>query len=299
MGALLQIRSFLFVPGDSPAKMEKALAAGADALILDLEDAVAPAAKANARRIVADFLEARQAGGGPAIWVRINPLSQAHALHDLAAIMSPALAGIAVPKIDGPDDIARLGWQLDALEVQAGLAPGGIKLLAVATETAAALFRLGQYRAVNERLYGLTWGGEDLAASLGASTNRAPDGALALPYQLARTLCLAGARAAGVVPVETALMDFRDPGAVFRIATAARQDGFFGMVAIHPAQIDPINRAFSPTMEECAAARRVVDAFEAAGNPGVVALDGRMLDLPHLRQAQSLLSLAQAFPPPP
>ncbi len=296
VGAL--IRSFLFAPGDSSAKMEKALSAGADALILDLEDSVAPAAKAGARQAVAGFLAARAGESTPRIWVRINPLTQAEALHDLAAILQPGLAGIVVPKIDGPEEIARLGWQLDALEVRAGLVLGGLKILAVATETASSVFRLGDFRQVNARLYGLTWGAEDLAVSLGASTNRTSDGALALPYQMARSLCLAGARAAGVVPVETALMAFRDADAVSRIAEQARRDGFFGMLAIHPAQVDAINRAFSPTAEEAAAAQRVVDAFEAAGNPGVLAIDGRMLDIPHLRQAQSVLALAQVFPPP-
>lgn len=296
VGAL--IRSFLFVPGDSSAKMEKALSAGADALILDLEDSVAPAAKAGARQTVAKFLAARADGSKPRIWVRINPLTQAEALHDLAAILQPGLAGIVVPKIDGPEEIARLGWQLDALEVRAGLVLGGLKILAVATETASSVFRLGDFRQVNARLYGLTWGAEDLAVSLGASTNRTSDGALALPYQMARSLCLAGARAAGVVPVETALMAFRDADAVSLIAEQARRDGFFGMLAIHPAQVDAINRAFSPTAEEAAAAQRVVDAFEAAGNPGVLAIDGRMLDIPHLRQAETVLALAQVFPPP-
>jgi citrate lyase subunit beta/citryl-CoA lyase len=152
---------------------------------------------------------------------------------------------------------------------------------------------------VNGRLYGLTWGAEDLAAALGASTNRLADGSLAHPYQLARTLCLAGARAAGVTPVETAAMDFRDIDAVFRIAAAARQDGFFGMMAIHPAQVEAINRAFTPAAGECDAAARVVRAFADAGNPGVVALDGRMLDLPHLRQAQNILALAELFPAAP
>jgi citrate lyase subunit beta/citryl-CoA lyase len=292
-------RSFLFVPGDSAHKMDKALTAGSDALILDLEDAVAPSAKAEARGMVAAFLAAHAAGAGPRIWVRINPLTQSESLYDLAAIMRPALSGVVVPKIDGPEDIARLSWQLDALEVQAGLPQGGVKILAVATETASSLFRLGEYRAVAKRLHGLTWGAEDLAASLSASTNRGPDGALALTYQMARSLCLAGARAAGVVPVETAPMEFRDADAVFRMATAARRDGFFGMMAIHPAQVPVINRAFSPTVQECEAARRVVDAFASAGNPGVVALDGRMLDLPHLRQAQRLLSLADAYPSEP
>jgi citrate lyase subunit beta/citryl-CoA lyase len=290
------IRSFLFVPGDAPAKMQKALGSGADALILDLEDAVAPAAKHGARLAVGAFLAAAH-GGGPALWVRINPLSLSDSLRDLAAIMHPALAGIVVPKVDGAADIVRLAAQLDALEVYAGVPSGQVRIMAVATETSASVFGLGGYRGASPRLYGLTWGAEDLSTALGASSNRGDDGAFALPYQLARTLCLAGARAAGVMPVETAVMQFRDPEAIFRIASTGRRDGFFGMMAIHPAQIDPINRAFSPTAAECAAARAVVEAFAAAGNPGVVAVEGRMLDIPHLRQAQNLLALAERFPP--
>jgi citrate lyase subunit beta/citryl-CoA lyase len=230
------------------------------------------------------------------VWVRINRLAQREAQADLAAVVQNGLSGIVVPKIDGPDDIADLSLQLDGLEIRAGLSPGTVRILAVATETAQSLFRLGDYRAVNARLYGLTWGAEDLAACLGASTNRAQDGSFTLPYQLARTLCLAGARAAGVLPVETAVMDFRNTDAVFHIASTARKDGFFGMMAIHPAQVVPINRAFTPSQDECRSAARVVDVFAAAGNPGVVALDGRMLDLPHLRQAENTLALAKMFP---
>jgi citrate lyase subunit beta/citryl-CoA lyase len=293
------IRSFLFVPGDSRYKMDKALHCAADAVILDLEDAVAPAAKPAARHLVAAFLMAQAASTSPEIWVRINPVAGVDSLHDLAAIMHPRLAGIVVPKIDGPADIVRLAAQLDALEIHTGLPLGRIRIMAVATETSAAVFRLGEYRDVTTRLYGLTWGAEDLATALGASSNRTADGTLALPYQMARSLCLAGARAAGVSPVETAAMDFRDEDAVFQIATAARRDGFFGMMAIHPAQVLPINRAFSPTMAECDAASRIVAAFAAAGHPGVVAMEGRMLDIPHLRQAQSLLALASRFPPAP
>ena len=293
------VRSFLFVPGDAPHKMRKALGAGADAIILDLEDAVAPAAKDAARETVAAFLAEARDAGAPQIWVRVNPVRQAGSAKDLQAVVRAGLCGIVVPKIDGPEDIAGLSRDIAALEEKSGLQPGAVRVLAVATETAPSLFRLGDYRAVNGRLYGLTWGAEDLAAALGASTNRLADGSLAHPYQLARTLCLAGARAAGVTPVETAAMDFRDIDAVFRIAAAARQDGFFGMMAIHPAQVEAINRAFTPAAGERDAAARVVRAFADAGNPGVVALDGRMLDLPHLRQAQNILALAELFPAAP
>ena len=292
------IRSFLFVPGDAPNKMDKALVAGADALILDLEDAVMPDRKPAARQIVADFCAARRGEPGPAIWIRINPVSSEAALPDLAAIMRAAPAGLVVPKTDGPADVVRLSHYLDALEQQHGLVRTGTRLLAVATETPASLFSLGAYGNITPRLFGLTWGAEDLAAGLAASTNRAENGELAFTYQLARSLCLAGARAAGVTPVETAMMNFRDPEAVFQYASRGRQDGFFGMMAIHPGQVSPINRAFSPTSAEIAAAEAVVAAFANAGGAGAVALNGRMLDIPHLRQAQHLLSLAQYFPAP-
>jgi citrate lyase subunit beta / citryl-CoA lyase len=289
------VRSFLFVPGDAPHKMEKALGAGADALILDLEDAVMPAAKPTARRVIGDFLSAQRENAAPRLWVRINPVATPDALADLVAIMSAGPAGLVVPKVDGPSDLLRLSHYLDAFEAQHALAAGSTHILAVATETPAALFGLGSYRNVTPRLFGLTWGAEDLAAGLAASTNRGADGALSFTYQLARSLCLAGAHAAGVTPVETALMNFRDADAVFAYASRGRQDGFFGMMAIHPDQVAPINRAFSPTTAEIAAAERVVAAFAAAEGAGAVALDGRMLDIPHLRQARHLLQLAQSL----
>jgi len=293
------IRSFLFVPGDAANKMGKALTAGADALILDLEDSVMPDRKPAARQTVADFCAARRGEAGPAIWIRINPVASEDALPDLTAIMRAAPAGLVVPKVDGPADLTRLSHYLDALEEQHSLARFSTRLLAVTTETPASLFSLGTYGGVTPRLFGLTWGAEDLAAGLAASTNRVEGGELAFTYQLARSLCLAGARAAGVTPVETAMMNFRDLEAVFHYASRGRQDGFFGMMAIHPDQVAPINRAFSPTSAEIEAAEAVVAAFANAAGAGAIALNGRMLDIPHLRQAQHLLSLARHFPAAP
>ncbi len=292
------IRSFLFVPGDAPRKMEKALTVGADALILDLEDSVMPARKEAARRIIADFAAAQRGQPYFALWVRINPLATPDALPDLTAVMHAAPAGVVVPKIDGPADLIRLSHYLDALEAHHDLPAGSTRVLAVATETPAALFTLGDYGGVTARLFGLTWGAEDLAAGLTASTNRSANGALAFTYKLARSLCLAGAHAAGVTPVETAMMNFRDPNVVFDTATRARHDGFFGMLAIHPDQVAPINSAFSPTEAEIQAAKRIVAAFVAADGAGAIALDGRMLDIPHLRQAKHLLQLAQRLAAP-
>jgi citrate lyase subunit beta / citryl-CoA lyase len=286
------IRSFLFVPGDAPRKLEKSLQSGADALILDLEDAVAPAAKEAARATVADFM-ASAGTNAPPLWVRINPLRGDLALGDLCAVMPAGPAGIMLPKAEGAADIQQLGYYLDALEAQAGLPHGQTRIIAVATETATSMFLAGTYRAASPRLFGLSWGAEDLAASLHASSNRDATGALKQPYVLARTLCLLGARAAGVLPVETAAMNFRDTDAVFATATTARQDGFFGMLAIHPDQVAPINAAFTPTEMERTRAHRVVASFAAEPGAGVVALDGQMLDLPHLRQAEQLLALAE------
>jgi len=297
MRAPTHIRSFLFVPGDSPRKLEKAVQAGADALILDLEDAVAPTAKLAARSIVAAFI-ASAGATAPPLWVRINPLRGDLALGDLCAVIPAGPAGIMLPKAEGGADIQQLGYYVDALEAQAGLPPGQTRILAVATETAPAMFLAGTYHAASPRLFGLSWGAEDLAAALHASANRDAAGAMKPPFILARTLCLLGARAAGVVPVETAAMNFRDTDAVFATAMAARQDGFFGMLAIHPDQVAPINAAFTPTQPEQDQARRVVESFNAADGAGVVALNGQMLDLPHLRQAEQVLALAQQLAAP-
>lgn len=286
------IRSFLFVPGDSPRKLEKSLTAGADALILDLEDSVLPTAKPIARKTVAEFLAARRHAAAPSCWVRVNPLSSPDALIDLAYVMAAAPDGIILPKLNGPAELLRMCHYLDAFEAQHGLAARSTRILPVATETPASLFELGNYTGVTPRLFGLTWGAEDLATSLRAATNREPDGTLAFTYQLARALCLAGARAAGVTPVETAFLSIQDPAATFVVASRARQDGFFGMLAIHPNQIDPINRAFTPTQAELERAAQIIEAFTAAEGAGAIQFEGAMLDIPHLRQAEQILHVA-------
>lgn len=285
-------RSFLFIPGDSDRKLDKADGAGADALILDLEDAVAPANKAVARDKVAAFLKARPTTKRTAqLWVRINPLDTSLALDDLAAIVSGAPDGIMLPKADGPEDVRRLSHHLDALEAAYGLTREAIRILPVATETAIAPFRLGDYaQAGLTRLAGLTWGAEDLATAVGASTNQAPDGQWALTYRMVRSLTLLAARAAGVAAVETLYVDFKDEAGLLASSREARAEGFTGRIAIHPAQVAAINAAFTPSDEEVAFARRVIDAFAQAGDAGTVALDGRMLDIPHLKQARQLLA---------
>ena len=275
----MRLRSLLFVPGDRPDRMEKALGAGADALILDLEDAVAPAAKAGARKAVAEFLDAH---GQARIWVRVNPLDSAEQDRDLAAILHAHPDGIVLPKAEGGASVAELARRL----AERGNATA--RILAIATETPAAIFQLGSYGGA-KRLAGLTWGAEDLPAAIGAATSREQDGRYTPPYELARSLCLFGAAAAGVAAIETVYPAFRDLEGLAAYAARARRDGFTGMMAIHPDQVPVINAAFTPSEAEIAHARAVVAAFEANPEAGALSLDGKMIDRPHLVQAQRIL----------
>ena len=294
---MIDLRSWLFIPGDSEKKLAKADGTGADALIFDLEDSVAPEHKARGRDLVAGLLADRaQEARTSQLWVRINPLDSGMALDDLVAVVAAAPDGVMLPKCAGPSDIAKLSFYLDALEAQAGLAAGSIAILPVATETAAAPFTLGDYAKVRQaRLAGLTWGAEDLAAALGASTNLDPAGGWALTYRTVRTLTLLGAKAAGVQGVDTLYVDFRDEAGLRASSRASRAEGFTGRLAIHPAQVAAINESYLPDAEEVAFAERVVAAFDAAGGAGTVGLDGRMLDIPHLKQARSVLAKAGAY----
>lgn len=278
----MKLRSLLFVPGDRPDRMEKALRSGADGLILDLEDAVAPEAKPAARKAVAAFLSANSAAN---LWVRINPLDGPEADKDLAAILPSHPDGIVLPKAEGGTSVAELTRRL----TERGNATA--RILAIATETPAALFQLGTYGGA-KRLAGLTWGAEDLPAAIGAATSREPDGSYTPPYQLARSLCLFGAAAAGVAPIETVYPAFRDLEGLSAYAARARRDGFTGMMAIHPDQVAVINEAFTPSEAELAHARAVVAAFESNPGAGALSLDGRMIDRPHLIQAQRMLAAA-------
>ena len=275
----MRLRSLLFVPGDRPDRMEKALGAGADALILDLEDAVAPAAKAGARKAVAEFLDAH---GQARIWVRVNPLDSAEQERDLAAILHAHPDGIVLPKAEGGASVAELARRL----AERGNATA--RILAIATETPAAIFQLGSYGGA-KRLAGLTWGAEDLPAAIGAATSREQDGRYTPPYELARSLCLFGAAAAGVAAIETVYPAFRDLEGLAAYAARARRDGFTGMMAIHPDQVPVINAVFTPSEAEIAHARAVVAAFEANPEAGALSLDGKMIDRPHLVQAQRIL----------
>jgi citrate lyase subunit beta / citryl-CoA lyase len=276
----MRLRSLLFVPGDRPERMEKALGCGADALILDLEDAVAPAAKPEARRAVAAFVAAHPTAS---LWVRINPLDGPEADKDLQAILGARPDGIVLPKAEGGASVTDLAQRL----TRSGNATA--QILAIATETPAAMFQLGTYGGV-KRLAGLTWGAEDLPAAIGAATSREEDGRYTAPYELARSLCLFGAAAAGVAPIETVFPAFRDLEGLAAYASRARRDGFTGMMAIHPDQVPVINAAFTPSEAEVAHARAVVAAFAANPGAGALSLDGRMLDRPHLVQAQRVLA---------
>jgi citrate lyase subunit beta/citryl-CoA lyase len=277
----VKARSLLFVPGDRPDRMEKALGAGADALILDLEDAVAPGAKADARRVVADFLNANSQAR---LWVRVNPLDSPDNEKDLAAILSAHPDGLVLPKAEGGASVAELARRL----TERGNATASI--LAIATETPTAMFALGSYGGAR-RLAGLTWGAEDLPAAIGAATAREEDGRFTPPYELARSLCLFGAAAAGVAPIETVYPAYKDLDGLAAYAARARRDGFTGMMAIHPDQVSVINHAFTPSAAEVAYALAVVAAFEAHPEAGALALEGRMIDRPHLVQAQRILSM--------
>lgn len=285
----MRMRSLLFVPGDSPRKFEKAASAGADVLILDLEDSVAPEKKGVARRQVSEWLE--QADRlSPALFVRVSAIDPGPMVTDLAEVVKPGLAGLLLPKVNGSGDVARAGHYLDALEARAGVAPGTVGIAVIASETPSAMFNLGSYAPAHPRLVALTWGAEDLSAAIGATDSRNADGSWATPYQIARAQCLFAAASAAVAAIETVYTNFSDSEGLERDCRQARRDGFSGRLAIHPAQVEIINRCFTPSEEEIASARRVIEAFAAQPGAGTVAIDGRMYDLPHLKAARNILS---------
>lgn len=281
------IRSFLFVPGDSESKLEKASGVGADALIVDLEDSVTADARPAARELARDYIE-----GKDKVWVRINPADSNDALSDLQAVMPSAPAGIVLPKPRSADDAMRLAMTLDELESTHGIAAGATKILPLCTERPRALFSLESYVGATPRLAGLSWGAEDLSAALGAKTNRDAAGNWLPPYELARSLCLLAAAAAEVPAFDTVFTDFRDTEGLAGYASNAARDGFAGMLAIHPAQVEIINNAFSPTAREVERAERIVALFEDNPGAGVLGLDGEMIDRPHLVQARRIIALA-------
>ena len=286
----ISARSWLFAPGDSEKKMTKATEGAADIVLIDLEDAVAPESKEAARGMVRDFIAANPAQRHR-LWVRINPFDGPYTLGDLAAVMPANPGGIMLPKVYGRQDVEKLDHCLSALEVANGIAEGSTPVIVLITETAEAMFHTGDYKGA-PRVVALTWGAEDLADSIGASSNKNPDGSYGFTYELARSLTVLGAATAGVTAIETISADFKDLDALRVRAEKVRRDGFRGMMAIHPAQVDVINQAFTPTEAEIAEAQEIVDVF--AANPGVGAIGwkGGMLDRPYLSRAQQLLKQA-------
>ncbi|OWV85273.1 citrate lyase [Rhizobium sp. R635] len=276
----MRLRSLLFVPGDRPERFDKALASGADAVILDLEDSVAPANKPRAREAVHEFVLGR--ADESALLIRINPLTSPEFEGDLAALSGLHPFAIMLPKAEGAASVRKL----------AGSLTPAVPILPIATETPSAIFEIGSYRDVSANLCGLTWGAEDLPAAMGAATARRTDGRYTPPYELARSLTLFAAHAAAVPAIETVYPDFRDLNGLRAYAGRGRRDGFSGMMAIHPSQIEAINHAFTPDASEIAWAEKVAAAFAARPDAGVIQLDGRMLDLPHLKLALRILESA-------
>jgi citrate lyase subunit beta / citryl-CoA lyase len=299
--AVPPLRSWLFVPGDSERKQEKALGSAADAVILDLEDSVTLAQLPVARSRVADLLRSRRSHSAPQLWVRPNAPTSRLLREDLKAVFAGgAPDGLVLPKVSGASEITAVVRLLAGLEARVGARPGRTRLLIIATETPAGVLALPQYPAVlgparglRQRIAGLTWGGEDLSAALGALAQRDDTGALTFTFQLARSHCLLAAAALGAQAIDGVCTDFRDSTRLQHELDAARRDGFSGKLAIHPDQIAAINAAFAPSDAEREHARRVVAAFATAPAAGVVSLDGRMIDRPHLLQAQRILAVAE------
>jgi citrate lyase subunit beta/citryl-CoA lyase len=290
------MRSFLFIPGDSPKKLDKGLTSGADALIVDLEDSISPERKAQARDIALSFL--KQAGAiatRPRLLVRVNGLQTGLTDADLDVVVAGRPDAIMLPKAEGGAAVIHADAKLTAREAMHGLPAGGIGLIAIATETAQALFLAGSYAGASPRLTGLTWGAEDLSVELGAETNRDRDGNFLDPYRLARSLCLAGAAAAQVQAIDTVYVDYRNAAGLQRECEEARRDGFTGKMAIHPVQVAIINEVFTPTAEAIAKAKSVVAAFAADPGAGTVGIGGVMYDRPHLERAKQLLARAKKF----
>ena len=289
------IRSWLFVPGDSEKKLQKGRTIAADALIIDLEDAVADDRQEIARTTTVDFLNEIHDRSRQQLWVRINSLDHKHCLTDLVSVMPSAPDGIVLPKVYSARQINQLADYLSALETREGLALGSTKILSISTETAASLLTFHTYlENVTERLVALTWGAEDLAAALGASGNRDPlTGEYDAPYLHAKTLCLAAARAIHAQPVGSVFIDYRNLDGLKTECKGDLRSGWMGKMAIHPAQCDIINEAFTPSPADLQQARKIVDIFAQNPGLGTVGLDGKMFDMPHLKQAQNLLALAE------
>ncbi|MFZ0845477.1 MAG: CoA ester lyase [Pseudolabrys sp.] len=289
------MRSLLFVPADGGNRLDKAMASGADAVIVDLEDSIVPERKQHARAAALEFLKSNAANKNrPRILVRINGFETGMTGTDLDAIVAGKPDAIVFPKSEGGASVIHLDAKLTAREALAGLPEGSIKILAQAVESAAGLFSAGTFRDASARLIGMTWGPEDLSAELGAQANRDEAGFLTEPYRLARNMCLFGAAAAKLPAIETVYVDFRNTEGLRRDTQEARRDGFTGRLAIHPAQVPVINEVFTPTPQEIENAKRLIAAFAAKPDVGAVGIDGKMFDRPHLIRAQRLLASMKA-----
>ena len=288
------MRSLLFVPGDSERKLEKGFGAGADVVIVDLEDSVAGANKAAARATAAGFISDKRHRTGPAVFVRVNDLSTGLTGDDLAALVPAKPDGIMLPKSNSGQDVQQLAAKLRVHEAENGLPDGAIRILPIITETAAGVLAAASYAGTSARLAGLTWGAEDLSAAIGARAARDENGRYTDVFRMARTMTILAAGAAEVAAIDTVFPDFRDMATFEKECREAERDGFTGKMAIHPAQVPVINAAFTPSAEAVERSRAIVDAFAAAGNPGVVGIDGKMYDRPHLRLAERLLARAKA-----
>jgi citrate lyase subunit beta/citryl-CoA lyase len=288
------MRSLLFVPGDSERKLEKGFGAGADVVIVDIEDSVAPQNKANARDIAARFIAERRGQTSSAIYIRVNDLSTGLTDDDLAALVPVKPGGIMLPKSNSGQDVQQLSVKLRVREAENGLADGAIKILPIITETPAGVLAAATYAGASARLAGLTWGAEDLSAAIGARAARDEQGRYTDVFRQARLTTILAAGAAEVAAIDTVFPNFRDMAAFAVECTEAERDGFTGKMAIHPDQVPVINAAFTPSAEAVKQSAAIVAAFEAAGNPGVVGIDGKMFDRPHLRLAERLLARAKA-----
>jgi citrate lyase subunit beta/citryl-CoA lyase len=284
------MRSMLFVPGDRPERFDKAVASGADAVIFDLEDAVLPDRRSEARAEIARYLGSAERS--VPLWVRINPVESEDALSDLAAVMDARPDGIMLPKARNGADVFKASHWMESLEARVGIAAGSVGLIPLITESAAAVLNAVSFTTPPPRVRGLTWGAEDLAADIGAGSNKSGDGEFDPAYVLARTVCLLAAAAAGVAAIDTVDIEIRDAAAIERRARDSRRQGFSGKMAIHPAQVEPIHAAFRPSVAEVEWAGRVLAAFRASPGAGALSLGGRMLDKPHMRQAERILAAA-------
>ncbi|MGL4634823.1 MAG: HpcH/HpaI aldolase/citrate lyase family protein [Beijerinckiaceae bacterium] len=289
------MRSLLFVPGDDEKKLAKGLGSGADALLIDLEDSVSGSRKDAAREITRSFIQAnRQAAARPRLYVRVNAHDTGLTSADLDAVMQSGPEGIMLPKCQSGDDVALLSARVAVREAENSLPDGSTAIIAIATETARSVFHMGSYVGISQRLTGLTWGGEDLSADVGAEANRLTDGGYTDPYRLARSLCLFAASAAQAQPIDSVYTNFRDMDGLKLECEAARRDGFTGKMAIHPAQVPVINAVFTPSPKAVERAKQIIALFAANPEAGVIGLDGEMLDRPHIRRAERVLAAARA-----